>query len=119
MNYGVQTGAFGDSAGGSLMAGNGVPISVPALMLLMRIGSIALVVCSRCQYFLGPGTTSRQPIQGWTLTTLREKLFKIGAQVVSHAKYLVFKLAEAAVPRPLFAAIMERIGQLRLACASG
>jgi hypothetical protein len=60
-----------------------------------------------------------KPIQGWTLTTLREKLSKIGAKVVSHAKYLVFRLAEVAVPRQLFAALLERIGRLRLAEASG
>jgi hypothetical protein len=60
-----------------------------------------------------------KPIKGWTLTTMREKLVKIGAKVVSHAKYLVFQLAEVAVPRHLFAAIVERIGRLRLACASG
>jgi hypothetical protein len=62
-----------------------------------------------------------KPIQGWTLTTLREKLIKIGigAKVVAHAKYVTFQLAEVAVPRPLFARILERIGQLRLACASG
>jgi hypothetical protein len=60
-----------------------------------------------------------KPIQGWTLTTLREKLIKIGAKVVTHAKYVVFQLAEVAVPRQLFAAILERIGRLRLACASG
>src|SRR5215472_12096152 len=60
-----------------------------------------------------------KPIQGWTLTTLREKLVKIGAKVVRHAKYLVFQLAEVAMPRPLFAAIVDRISQLRLACASG
>src|SRR5262245_16415165 len=60
-----------------------------------------------------------KPIQGWTLATLREKLVKIGAKVVSHAKYLVFQLAEVAVPRPLFAAIVERIARLRPACASG
>jgi hypothetical protein len=60
-----------------------------------------------------------KPIQGWTLTTLREKLLKIGAKVVSHAKYLVFQLAEVAVPRQVFAAIVERIGWLRLVCASG
>jgi hypothetical protein len=60
-----------------------------------------------------------KPIQGWTLTTLREKLVKIGAKVVSHAQYLVFQLAEVAVHHKLFAAILERIGQLRLACASG
>jgi hypothetical protein len=46
-------------------------------------------------------------------------LIKIGAKVVSHAKYLVFQVAEVAVPRPLFAAIVERIGRLRLACALG
>jgi hypothetical protein len=60
-----------------------------------------------------------KPIQGWTLTTLREKLVKIGAKVVSHAKYRVFQLAEVAVPRELFATLLERIGGLRLSCASG
>ena len=60
-----------------------------------------------------------KPIQGWTLTTLREKLIKIGAKVVAHAKYITFQLAEVAVPRQLFAALLERIGRLRLAEASG
>jgi hypothetical protein len=58
-------------------------------------------------------------IRSWVLTTLREKLVKIGAKVVTHAKYVVFQLAEVAVPRPLLAAILGRIGRLRLACASG
>jgi hypothetical protein len=58
-------------------------------------------------------------IQGWTLSTLREKLVKIGAKVVSHANYRVFQLAEVAVHRQQFAAIVERICRLRLACASG
>jgi hypothetical protein len=58
-------------------------------------------------------------VQGWTLTTLREKLIKIGAKVVSHAKYVIFQLAEVAVPRKLFAAILTRIGRLRLAGGSG
>jgi Transposase DDE domain group 1 len=59
------------------------------------------------------------PIRGWTLTTLREKVVKIGAKVVTHAKYVMFQLAKVAVPRPLFAAILGRIGRLRLAEASG
>jgi hypothetical protein len=50
---------------------------------------------------------------------LREKLVKIGAKVVTHAKYVIVQLAEVAVPRKLFAAILGRIGRLRLACASG
>jgi hypothetical protein len=60
-----------------------------------------------------------QSIRSWNLTTLREKLVKIGAKAVAHAKYVVFQLAEVAVPRPLFAAILERIARLRLAGASG
>jgi hypothetical protein len=60
-----------------------------------------------------------RPIRGWTLTTLREKLIKIGAKVVRHSKYVIFQLAEVAVPRNLFAAILKRMGRLRLACASG
>src|SRR5262249_23566571 len=58
-------------------------------------------------------------IRSWNLTTLREKLVRIGAKVVAHAKYLVFQLAEVAVPRKLFARILGRIARLRLACASG
>ena len=58
-------------------------------------------------------------IRSWSLTTLREKLVKIGAKVVTHAKYVVFQLAEVAVPRQLFAAILERIDPLRLAESSG
>jgi hypothetical protein len=50
---------------------------------------------------------------------LREKLVKIAAKVVAHAKYVIFQLAEVAVPRNLFGAILERIGRMRQACASG
>ena len=37
------------------------------------------------------------------------KLIKIGAKVVRHTKYVTFQMAEVAVPRELFAAILERI----------
>ena len=49
----------------------------------------------------------------WSLSTLREKLVKIGARIVRHGRYLVFQLAEVAVPRALFAAILRRIDRLR------
>jgi hypothetical protein len=52
-------------------------------------------------------------VKRWTLTTLREKLIKVGAKVVRHLKYVRFQLAEVAVPRKLFAVILERIGRLR------
>ncbi len=52
-------------------------------------------------------------VKHWTLTTMREKLIKIGAKVVRHSKYVFFQMAEVAVPRKLFVAILERIQRLR------
>ena len=49
----------------------------------------------------------------WSLTSLREKLIKIGARVVSHGRYVTFQLAEVAVPRRLFADILSLIARLR------
>ena len=43
----------------------------------------------------------------WSLTTLREKLIKIGAKVVTHARYTTFQMAEVAVSRQLFRAILS------------
>ncbi|MFV1969311.1 MAG: IS1380 family transposase [Pirellulaceae bacterium] len=53
-------------------------------------------------------------VKHWSLTTLREKLVKIGAKVTRHAKYVTFQLAEVAVPRRLFAAILDRIARLAI-----
>jgi len=53
-------------------------------------------------------------VRHWTLTTLREKLIKIGAKVVRHARQIVFQMAEVAVPRELFRAILRAIERLRL-----
>jgi hypothetical protein len=58
-------------------------------------------------------------IQQWTLTTLREKLIKIGAKVIRHARSLTFQLAEVAVPRELFATILRKIDRLRLVPETG
>ncbi len=44
-----------------------------------------------------------------SLTTLREKLIKIGAKVVRHGRYATFRLAEVAIPLPLFAEILQLI----------
>jgi hypothetical protein len=54
-----------------------------------------------------------EPIAEWSLTSLREKLIKIGAKVVRHGRYVTFQMAEVAIPRELFAAIMQRIAALR------
>ena len=54
-----------------------------------------------------------EAVAQWSLTTLREKLVKIGARIVRHSRYVVFQLAEVAVPRALFGAILRRIDRLR------
>jgi hypothetical protein len=54
-----------------------------------------------------------EEVEHWSLTTLREKLVKIGARIVRHGRYVVFQLAEVAVPRSLFASILRRIDNLR------
>ena len=45
----------------------------------------------------------------WSLTSLREKLIKIGAKVVSHGRYIIFQMAEVAVPRQMFQDILMLI----------
>jgi len=49
----------------------------------------------------------------WSLSSLREKLIKIGAKVVSHGRYVTFQLAEVAVPQRMFADILSLIARLR------
>ena len=53
-----------------------------------------------------------KPIRHWSMTTLREKLIKIGAKVVRHARYTIFQMAEVAVSRELLLVIIARIGQI-------
>jgi hypothetical protein len=52
-------------------------------------------------------------VERWSLTTLREKVVKIGAKVIAHARYTVFQMAEVAVPRDLFRRMLEMIDGLR------
>jgi len=53
-----------------------------------------------------------QAIKQWSLTSLREKLVKIGAKVVRHGRYVIFQMAEV-VPRELFQEILRLIAELR------
>src|SRR4051812_41442579 len=52
-------------------------------------------------------------VERWSMISLREKLIKIGAKVVSHGQYITFQLAEVAVPRRLLAEILSLIARLR------
>ncbi len=55
-------------------------------------------------------------IKDWSLRTMRERLVKIGAKVVSHARYVTFQMAEVLVSRSLFYEILAKIHRLKPAC---
>jgi len=57
--------------------------------------------------------TWTSPCEDWSLTSLKDKLIKIGAKVVSHGRYVAFQMAEVAIPRNLFADILRLIAELR------
>ena len=52
-------------------------------------------------------------VEPWSLTSLREKLIKIGAKVVRHGHYVTFQMAEVAVSRQMFADILTLIARQR------
>jgi Transposase DDE domain group 1/Transposase DDE domain len=54
-----------------------------------------------------------EPIKDWSLTSLKEKLIKIGAKIVSHGRYVAFQMAEVAIPRQMFQEILRLIAELR------
>jgi len=54
-----------------------------------------------------------EPIKDWSLTSLTEKLIKIGAKLVAHARYVTFQMAEVAIPRQMFQKILRLIAELR------
>jgi hypothetical protein len=56
-------------------------------------------------------------VKHWSMTTLRDRLVKIGAKIVRHGRSITFQMAEVMVPRALFAEILMRIAQLRAPAA--
>jgi DDE family transposase len=52
-------------------------------------------------------------IAQWSLTSLREKVVKIGATVIAHGRYAIFQMAEVAVPQELFGRLLDQIARLR------
>jgi hypothetical protein len=49
-------------------------------------------------------------VRHWTLTTLREKLIKIGAKVARPVRQVIFQMAAVAIPQELFRAIWKGLG---------
>ena len=54
-----------------------------------------------------------EAVKHWSLTSLRQKLVKIGSRIIGHGRYVTVQMAEVAVPRGLFDEILRLIDQLR------
>ena len=54
-----------------------------------------------------------EPIKDWSLSSLKEKLIKIGAKVISHGRSIAFQMAEVAIRRQMFQQILRLIAELR------
>ena len=54
-----------------------------------------------------------EEVAQWTMTTLRNRLVKIGARIVRHGRSITFQMAEVMVPRGLFQIILGAIATLR------
>ena len=80
-----------------------------------RLRSSATDVSTRANHVADFLCTLALPeeVEHWSLTILRGTLVKIGARIVRHGRYVVFQLAEVAVPHSLFAEILRRINRLR------
>mgnify|MGYP003288564530 CR=1 FL=1 len=53
-------------------------------------------------------------VKDWSLQSVQLKLIRTGARLVRHAGRLVFQVAEGAVPRDVWAAVLGHISGLRL-----
>lgn len=54
-----------------------------------------------------------EAIETWSLTSLRERLIKTSARLVRHGRYAIFQMAAAALPRKVFAGVINLINGLR------
>lgn len=52
-------------------------------------------------------------VSQWSMTTLRNRLVKIGAKIVRHGRSVTFQMAEVMVSRGLFQTILDAIATLR------
>ena len=57
--------------------------------------------------------TLPEAVSHWSMTTLRDRLVKIGAKIVRHGRSITFQMAEVMVSRGLFQHILGAIAALR------
>ena len=74
---------------------------------LPHVSTLRADITRHVAHTLAPPTTESDD-------ELRLMRLRIGATVVTHSRYVIFQVAEVAVPKRLFRTILERIRRLRL-----
>lgn len=96
-SYEEYTSKLGPRSHGGLFVPRGTPITVSTFATLTdEYRCIALP----------------KEISTWSLTSMKERVIKVGARLVMHARRLVFQMAEVSLTRGMLARILERIRQL-------
>jgi len=54
-----------------------------------------------------------EAVKHWSLTTLRDRLVKIGAKIVRHGRSIAVQMAEVMVPRAVFQQILDAVAAVR------
>jgi hypothetical protein len=62
---------------------------------------------SRCRLCRRRRHATPEPIKHWSLSSLKEKLIKTGAKVISHGRSVAFQMAEVAITRQMFQEILR------------
>jgi hypothetical protein len=57
--------------------------------------------------------TMPEAVSHWSMTTLRDRLVRIGAKIVRHGRSITFQMAKVMVSRGLFRHILDAIAALR------
>jgi hypothetical protein len=84
---------------------------MPHLRRQRRASSAPRPLVQPGQLHAHPGSAEEAEL--WSPSSLREKLVKIGAKLVSHGRYVTFQMAEVAISRQMFADILMLIAHLR------
>jgi hypothetical protein len=87
----------------------------PAVMPVLRRNAVRLQLHALAYNLGNFMRTLAMPkaAEPWSLTSLREKLIKIRAKVVSHGRYVTFQMAEVAVSWQMFKEILILIARMR------
>ena len=105
-----------NAGGGAMVTGAGGGYPAPEKLEIIQLAEQSHLPVRRTLEKLGNflrTLATSEPIQDWSLTSLREKLVKIGARIVMHGRYVAFQMAEVAIPRQIFAGILRLIAELR------